>query len=109
MTVAGLLPAGGTKLSVAAGQTSQPLRVDGVLLVPVVSRLQLSGSGSAAALLASVDQHPRSVKLQLPTSGRSVASSYDRYGVLRAKRVLKGSTVTAEVLAGGFTLVIQTN
>jgi hypothetical protein len=109
VTVAGLLPAGGTSLSVTAGPTSQPLRVDGVLLVPVVSRLQLSGSGTAATLLASVDQHPRSVKLQLPTSGRSVASSYDRYGVLRNKRVANGSTITAEVLAGGFTLVIQTS
>lgn len=107
VTVAGLLPAGGTNLSVVAERAADVLRVDGVLLVPLVSRLQLSGSGSTAVLLASVDQHPRTVRVELPTADRSVASSYDQSGILRSQRRLNGAVVTAEILAGGFTIVLQ--
>jgi hypothetical protein len=83
------------------------LRVDGVLLIPVVSRLQLSGRGSTAVLLTSVDERPRTVRVQLPAAARSVANSYDRQGVLQAMRQAKGAVVTATVLPGGFTVLIQ--
>lgn len=107
VTVAGLLPAGATALTVVAGPADDGLRLDAVLLVPVVSRLELSGSGSTAVLLASVDRHPRAVRVRLPTAGRAVASSYDRYGVLRSRRQLSGASVTADLLAGGFTVIVQ--
>jgi hypothetical protein len=107
VTVAGLLPAGATMLSVVAGPADDMLRVDGVLLIPVVSRLQLSGPGSTAVLLTSVDEHPRTVRVQLPAAARSVANSYDRQGVLQAMRQAKGAVVTATVLPGGFTVLIQ--
>lgn len=106
VTVAGLLPAGATRLS-AVAEGSQALKVDGVLLIPVVSRLQLSGSDSTAVLLASVDQHRRAVEVQLPAGGRSVVSSYDRSGVLVAQRRVSGRAVKAEVWGGGFTTVVQ--
>jgi hypothetical protein len=108
VTVASLLPAGETRLTVVAGSTDQTLRVDGVLLIPVVSRLQLSGPSSTAVLLTSVDQHPRAVPVHLPTAGKSVANTYDRSGALQAQHPLKGSTVTATVLPGGFTTITQT-
>jgi hypothetical protein len=108
VTVDGLLPAGETRLSVVAGTTDQKLRVDGVLLIPVVSRLQLSGPSGTAVLLTSVDQHPRAVQVHLPTAGKSVANTYDRSAVLQAQHPLKGSTVTATVLPGGFTTITQT-
>ncbi|MDT7655228.1 MAG: hypothetical protein QOI36_6643, partial [Pseudonocardiales bacterium] len=108
VTVAGLLPAGETRLSVVAGPTDQNLRVDGVVLIPVVSRLQLSGPSSTAVLLTSVDQHPRAVQVTLPTAGKAVANTYDRFAVLQAQHSSKVSTVTATVLPGGFTTITQT-
>jgi hypothetical protein len=108
VTVAGLLPAGESRLSVVAGPTDQTLRVDGVLLIAVVSRLQLSGPSSTAVLLTSVDQHPRAVPVHLPTAGKSVANTYDRSGALQAQHPLNGSSVTATVLPGGFTTITQT-
>lgn len=107
VSVAGLLPADGTSLSVVAGPAADVLRLDGVLLVPLVSLLQLAGSASTAVLLASVDRHPRAVRVQLRTAGRSVASSYDQSGVLRSEGHLRGALVTVGVLPGGFTVVVQ--
>jgi hypothetical protein len=98
VTVTGVLPAGATSLEAAA---TGDARVDGVLLVPVVSRLQLTG----AVLLASVDRYPRAVRVRLP--GRVVVSSYDRSGVLRSQRRLEGGSITVQVLAGGFSVVVS--
>jgi hypothetical protein len=92
---------------VLADPADDMLRLDGVLLIPVVSRLQLCGPGSTAVQLTSVDDYPRTVRVQLPAAAGSVSNSYDRQGVLQAKRQAKGAVVTDTVLPGGFTVLIQ--
>jgi hypothetical protein len=101
ITLAGVLPAQSTELSCIASTTAGALRVDAVLLIPLVSRLQLS----KAILLTSVDAHPRSHPVALTSARRAVTTVYDRDGILRTRLTTTAATFTAPVLPGGFTVV----
>ncbi|WP_237706749.1 hypothetical protein [Kribbella flavida] len=94
ITLAQPLPAGAR--AVAATSSGEAVRVDALLLLPLISSLRL-GDGQ---LLASVDAHSRSV----PVAGRGIAYSYDASGVLRSRRRVTGRVA---VVAGGFTVVLD--
>jgi hypothetical protein len=89
----GVLPAAATTLT--ATSSGANVRVDALLLLPLVSRQQLGGN----ELLVSVDRHPRSVAV----AHRGTAYSYTSSGQLHSRRPANGR---AEVLPGGFTVVL---
>ncbi|GAB2572440.1 hypothetical protein [Kribbella endophytica] len=90
----GLLPAAATTLT--ATSSGRDVRVDALLLLPLISKLQLG----AGQLLVSVDRHPRSV----PVTHRGTAYSYTSSGQLHSRRPANGRV---EVLPGGFTVVLN--
>jgi hypothetical protein len=90
----GVLPAAATTLT--AKSTGPNVRVDALLLLPLISKLALG----ANELLVSVDHHPRSV----PVARRGTAYSYTSSGQLHSRRPANGR---AEVLPGGFTVVLN--
>jgi hypothetical protein len=100
ITLAGVLPAQATELTCVAS-AGQARRVDAVLLIPLISRLQLS----TGILLTSVDTHPRSYPVTLTSARRAVISSYDRDGILRTRLTTNSTSFTAAVQPGGFTVV----
>ncbi|WP_344217910.1 hypothetical protein [Kribbella sancticallisti] len=103
VTLTRALPADSTSLTaVASAAAGQPLRVDAVLLIPLISRLQLG----TAVLLNSVDTHPRIHPVTI--NRRSSVYAYDRSGRLRARASAQGPTAHVPVLPGGFTVVLQT-
>jgi hypothetical protein len=94
VTLTGAVPANSMQLTVIATAADQPLRVDAVLLIPLISRLQLG----TAILLTSVDSHPRIYPITQPAT----ISSYDNLGRLQSRTT--GAT-HAPVLPGGFTVI----
>ncbi|MBB5841154.1 hypothetical protein [Kribbella italica] len=90
----GLLPAAATTLT--ASSTGPNVRVDALLLLPLISKLQLGTN----ELLVSVDRHPRTVQV----TRRGTAYSYTSSGQLHSRRPANGR---AEVLPGGFTVVLN--
>jgi hypothetical protein len=90
----GVLPAAATTLT--AVSTGPNVRVDALLLLPLISKLQLG----ANRLLVSVDHHPRFVAV----TGRGTVYSYTSSGQLHSRRPANGR---AEVLPGGFTVVLN--
>jgi hypothetical protein len=101
ITLAGVLPAKATELTGVASSTTGVLRVDGVLLIPLISRLQLS----TAILLTSVDAHPRSHPVTLSSARRASVWAYDRDGSLRTRFSTTTATFAAPVLPGGFSVI----
>ncbi|MEV6286038.1 hypothetical protein [Kribbella sp. NPDC051770] len=91
---AGTLPAATTTLT--ATSTGTNVRIDALLLLPLISRLQLGTN----ELLVSVDRHPRSV----PVAHRGTSYSYTSSGRLHSRRP---AITRAEVLPGGFTVVLS--
>jgi hypothetical protein len=89
----GVLPA--TTTTLTATSTGPDVRVDALLLLPLISRLQLGGN----ELLVSVDRDARTV----PVARRGTAYSYTASGVLHSRRHAAGR---AQVLPGGFTVVL---
>lgn len=98
-TLPAVLPAGATELTATA--VGQSLRVDAVLLLPLISKLQLS----SAILLASVDTHPRSATVAV-SSSRSVVTAYDRFGVRQSRFATTAQTFSVPVSPGGFTVIL---
>ncbi|MEV8373496.1 hypothetical protein AB0P21_12205 [Kribbella sp. NPDC056861] len=97
------LPAGTTHLTATASQSpGVARRVDAVLLLPLISKLQLG----SAILLTSADTHPRSYKVSLPTARRSVVTAYDSTGALKSRSVIRAKTFSAPVSPGGFTVIL---
>lgn len=94
------LPPNGTLTATASGPTT--LRVDAILLLPLISRLQLS----SAILLTSVDTHPRSHAVTVGGTGRSTVSAYDRSGALKTRFTTTARTFNAPVQPGGFTVIL---
>ncbi|MGC4944063.1 hypothetical protein [Kribbella sp. DT2] len=90
----GVLPAAATTLTTTSSGAN--VRVDAVLLLPLISKLQLGAND----LLVSVDRQPRSV----PVSHRGTAYSYTSSGQLHSRRPANGRV---EVLPGGFTVVLK--
>ncbi len=90
----GVLPAAATTLT--ATSSGHDVRVDALLLLPLISKLQLG----ASQLLVSVDHHPRSV----PVARRGTVYCYTSSGQLHSRRPANGR---ASVLPGGFTVVLS--
>ena len=99
ITLTGSLAVNATQLAAVA--EGKEVRVDALLLIPLISRLQLSTASGSGILLTSVDSHPRTYPLD---PGSAVISSYDRTGKLRSRHT--GASV-ASVLPGGFTVVMS--
>ena len=82
VTLSGVLPAGATALSAVATGDGAPAKLDAVLLIPVVSRLVLSGGGHETVLLHnSTDEARSGTVIQRGPLG-TIWSSYDRFGKL---------------------------
>lgn len=102
------LPAGATEVTATVrGRPTTPARVDALLLKPMVSRLVLDGPGQGVALLHSADRRRTDVSVDLPGDGAAVVRSYDSSGRLREETTVYGTTVSARVLAEGFTVVTR--
>jgi hypothetical protein len=96
VTLTRTVPSSATRLVVTASGADH--RVDAVLLIPLISRLQLG----TAYLLASVDAHPRTHSVTV--TQRSTISAYDSSGRLRSSSTGSGR-IQAPVLPGGFTVI----
>lgn len=106
-TIPALLPPHAPHLTATASSAVlQPLRVDAVLLLPLVSRLQLTSPSATAILLTSVDTHPRSHPIALASTRRSVISAYDSTGALKTRFTTTAQTFNAPVSPGGFTVIL---
>ena len=86
--------------------TGDLVRVDAVLLLPLVSELRLTTPTATAILLASVDTHPRRHPVTVASSRRSVISTYDSTGALRSRFSTTAKTFAAPVTPGGFTVIL---
>lgn len=82
VTLAGVLPAGATELSALASGDGVPAQLDSVLLIPVVSRLVLSGGGHETVLLHNATDEARGETVDQNGPHGTVWSSYDRFGKL---------------------------
>jgi hypothetical protein len=99
----GELRPGATQLVATA--TGGDAVVDAVMLEPLVSRYVIEGDEAATAMLRSAARSPQSVAITVPGSGTAVVEAYDADGVRRSLTTERGSTVSALVLPGGFTVV----
>jgi hypothetical protein len=82
--------------------------LDAVMVEPMVSRFVLGSGAHGTALLRSSDTSANLVSVTVPGHGQLVADVYDGTGALREQSrpgTASSSTVTVNVLAGGFTLV----
>ncbi|TWD82180.1 hypothetical protein FB561_3308 [Kribbella amoyensis] len=94
VTLSGLLAPGTDKVAVTSSGAS--VRVDALLLLPLVSSVRLGD----ATLLVSVDSHPRRVSVDGPAG--AVAYAYTSTGALHSRRPLSAGAL---VVPGGFTVV----
>jgi hypothetical protein len=101
------LPPATTQLTAtAASVAGQPLRVDAVLLLPLISKLQLTSPSATAILLTSVDTHPRSHAVTVGATRRSVVTAYDRNGILKTRFTTTARSFNVPVPPGGFTVIL---
>jgi hypothetical protein len=107
------LPAGTTHLTArattpdpTARASALPSRVDAVLLLPLISKLQLTSASATAILLTSVDTHARSHAVTVGSAQRSTVTAYDKSGALRTRFTTTARTFNAPVQAGGFTVIL---
>ncbi|MEO7587113.1 MAG: hypothetical protein ABIS84_03705 [Arachnia sp.] len=82
VTLQGLLPAGATELTAVASGGGEAAKLDAVLLIPVVSRLVLSGGGRQTTLLHNATDEVRTGSVEPVGVGGLIWSSYDRTGQL---------------------------
>jgi hypothetical protein len=98
------VPPTATLTATASGPTS--LRVDAVLLLPLISRLQLTSASTTGILLTSVDTHTRSHSVTVGSARRSTISAYNNSGTLKTRFTTTAPTFTAPVHPGGFTVIL---
>jgi hypothetical protein len=103
-TLPAYAPPTATLTAKASGSTA--LRVDAVLLLPLVSRLQLTSASTTGILLTSVDTHPRSHSVTVGGARRSTVSAYDKSGALKTRFTTTARTFSAPVQPGGFTVIL---
>jgi hypothetical protein len=103
VTLPGILPATATQLT--AGTLGGPGQLDAVQLTPLIAVLITSGNGHSAALLNSEADAPGTRTVQLPGTGRAVATSYDSQGRQWRVTISAGPAITVPVPAGGFAIV----
>ncbi|NEA30956.1 hypothetical protein [Streptomyces sp. SID13031] len=99
-------PASTPLASTVPGSTASALRVDAVLLLPLISQLQLTSSATTAILLTSVDKHRRSHQVTVASARRSVISAYDDSCFLQAHFATTARTFNVPVSPGGFTVIL---
>lgn len=95
----GLASAGTTVTATVQGAGSA--RLDALLVMPEIARLEASGSTGAVVLLTSKSERRQLRTVSLP-GGRLQVESYDRNG-MRTRQATRGGRVVVE--PGGFTLV----
>jgi hypothetical protein len=116
----GVSPAPGALLPVTVPNTLPPAAVqlttttrsgtgqlDAVQLTPLLAALITAGDGHSVALLNSEANTQLTRTLQLPGTGRTVATSYDDHGRLWRITISTDSTITVPVPASGFATVQQ--
>jgi len=101
VTLTGVLPAGATELSVLANGGGVPAQLDSVLLIPVVSRLVLSGGGHETVLLHNATDDARTETVDQNGPAGTVWSCYDRFG----KLVIDGAGGSVALQPQGFAVV----
>ena len=102
------LAAGGdtTTLRATAGESAHRVRVDAVLVQPLIERMVLEGGGHGRALLRSFDTERRVVSVAVPGGASSATvATYDGSGRLVRRVRARGAAVDALVVPGGFTVV----
>jgi hypothetical protein len=103
VTLPGVLPATAVQLTASTlGGTGQ---LDAVLLTPLIAVLITTGDGHSVALLNSEADTQGARTLNLPGTGRTVATSYDSQGRQWRVTISTDSTITVPVPAGGFAIV----
>jgi hypothetical protein len=103
VTLPAALPAAAVQLTASTlGGTGQ---LDAVLLTPLIAVMITAGDGHSIALLNSEADTQRARTIQLPGTGRTVATSYDDHGRPWRVTVSTDSTITVPVPAGGFAIV----
>jgi hypothetical protein len=80
-------------------------QLDAILLTPLLAVLITTGDGHSVALINSEADTQLSRTLQLPGTGRLVATSYDDHGRLWRVTISTASTITVLVPSGGFAIV----
>ncbi len=103
VTLPGVLPATAAQLTTSTLGTAGQL--DAVLLTPLIAVLVTTGDGRSVALLNSEAETRATRTLNLPGTGRTVATSYDSQGRQWRVTVSTDSTITVPVPAGGFAIV----
>jgi len=102
VTLPGVLPAGVVQLTATTrGGAGQ---LDAVLLTPLIAVLVTTGNGHSVALLNSEAGTQAARTVQLPGTGRTVATSYDSHGRQWRVTLSTGSTMTVQVPPGGFAI-----
>jgi hypothetical protein len=117
----GISPAPGTLLPVSltkpvpAGTTltavcsTGPVRIDALLVEPVVATLVMAGPGAALALLRNGDQVPHIRSVTLPGTGPVVIETYDNQSRPYDRQTSLQGTVLVDVPSGGFATVTRRN
>jgi hypothetical protein len=103
VTLPGILPAAATQLT--ASTLDGGGQLDAIQLTPLIAVLITTGNGHSVAMLNSEADTQGTRTIQLPGTGRAVATSYDRQG--RPWRVIISTdpAITVPVPAGGFAIV----
>jgi hypothetical protein len=96
------VPAG--RPSLTARTDRGPGQLDALLVTPLVSNLTTRGDGHGVALLTSVADTDRSMRISVPGRGPTVAASFDRHGQFISV-VTSSGPVMVTIPAGGFAIV----
>ncbi len=96
----GLANAGSTVTATVRGAGTA--RLDALLVMPEIARLEASGSTGSVVLLTSKSHRRQTRTVSVPTTGRLRVEAYDRNGA-RSREALRGDRVMIE--PGGFTIV----
>jgi hypothetical protein len=81
-------------------------QIDAIQLTPLISTLTTSGADHGIALLNSVATTIRALTIDMPGTGPTIATSYDRHG--RLTHISFGAnSVTVIIPAGGFAIALR--
>ena len=103
VTLPGVLPPNATQLT--ASTVGGAGQLDALLLTPLIAALITTGDGHSVALLNSEADTQGTRIIQLPGTGRAVATSYDSQGRPWRVTISADPAITVPVPAGGFAIV----
>ncbi len=104
VSLAQSVPAGATLTAVCS---TGPVRIDALLVEPVVATLVMAGPDAALALLRNGDQVSHTCTVTMPDGGPVVIETYDDQARPYGRQVSSHRTVLVEVPPGGFGTVIH--